>query len=270
MSSLKNKLKYFFIKIDALPLLDQINYLNARVRNASKNKQFKTSHSTFSIPPDYFLYESYRLDYEEYFNDGELAAKEIMEWTGPYLKEQINILEWGCGVARIIRHIPDLIAQKGRIHAVDINPEMIAWDKKNIPNVNFEQIRYLPPTRFPDHYFNLVFALSVFTHIEKNIQQDWIHEISRILEKNGIFLFTTHGKRYFQQLSASDQSRLSSDGSFTISYKKKGHRMMTTYNDPIHFRMLIESSFKVLEFYDGDEYPRKAGGQDLWIVQKLS
>lgn len=249
-------------------MLDRINFVLAYLKHFKKNKAFKKSHPLFRLPSDYFLYETYQLDYRQYQEDGQLVAREVVEWSSPYLAGKLQVLEWGCGVSRVIRHLPAFLEEGSGIFACDINEKMIEWCKNNIENVRFETIPYQPPTNYHDAQFDLIYALSVFTHIERELQENWIQEMGRIIKPKGIFLFTTHGSHYFNKLPPSSLKQLWKEGAYTDSYHKKGHRMMSTYNTSEGFRELIEKKFSILEYYAGTEHVEKAGGQDLWIVQR--
>jgi SAM-dependent methyltransferase len=268
MTLLKRQIKEIFIKSNSLVLLDKFNYAYSYLKYLAKNIKYKKQNPDFTFPPDYYLYETYKLDYKQYKEDGLLTAKEIIEWTSKYLKGQYKILEWGCGVARIVRHIPDLIDKNSIVFGIDINEEMINWNLANIPNVNFKKNDYYPPALFDNDEFNVVFALSVFTHIEVKFQSKWLAEIHRIISDDGIFLFTTHGKKYEINLDEKGKEVLDNQGALTIDYKQKGHRMMSSYNSYESFKILVEDYFEILEYYSGAEYPEKVGGQDLWIVRK--
>lgn len=268
MASLKAALKKLFIATNTLPLLDRLNYTRAILKYRSANKEFVKNHPDFKLPPDYYLYETYKLDYSQYKEDGFVTAKEISDWTVPYLPETKHILEWGCGVSRIIRHFPGLITPGSRLSACDINDVMIQWNKKNIPGVDFKTIDYNPPTPYNDASFHLIYALSVFTHIEASMQPGWVAEIARITKSQGIFLFTTHGTDSIENLSPDELKEYNEKGSYTMSYKQKGHKMMSTYNDSTAFRDMIAPYFDVLEFYHGKDFREKVGGQDLWIVRR--
>jgi SAM-dependent methyltransferase len=268
MISVKRIIKDLFIKSNSLVLLDRFNFKYSYFKYLAKNRKYKKENADFIFPPDYYLYETYKLDYEQYKVDGEIAAQEIIEWTCKYIKGQIKILEWGCGVARIIRHIPNLINNNSIIFGTDINEEMVKWNTNNIKNVDFQKNDYYPPTMFEDSQFNIVFALSVFTHIEADYQAKWLAEIARIISDDGIFLFTTHGKKYEINLSENEKKILNTKGAITINYKQKGHRMMTTYNSYENFKIIVEDYFDILEYYHGEEHLQKVGGQDLWIVRK--
>ncbi|MBK8442997.1 MAG: class I SAM-dependent methyltransferase [Sphingobacteriales bacterium] len=265
---MKSKVKYIFQLTNTLKILDQILFIKAKWTNRAKNQKFKNDHSSFKFPPDYFLYETYKLDYKQYKEDGYVSAKEVYEWTKDYLPHNASVLEWGCGVARIVRHLKTISNSNFKIFACDINNEMIVWNKNNIDDVEFKTIEYEPPTDYVKNTFDLVYGLSVFTHIEGSKQKDWITEISRILKPKGIFLFTTHGTNYFDKLSDAQMSELNLNGFYTTTFGQKGHRMMTTYNDCKKFKELLENEFEVVEFFEGKNFKEKFGGQDLWIVKK--
>jgi SAM-dependent methyltransferase len=270
MINAKAFLKQVFYKAGGAPLLDKMLFGMAAYRYKKKNRAFREAHQSLAIPPDYFLYETCRLDYASYFADGEVGAREIMEWTQPYRDTTIpqEIMEWGCGVSRIVRHLPALMEPGTKVHGCDINEDMIAWNKTHIPGVAYTHIAYDPPMPYQGGQFTLVYAISVFTHIDAAAQPDWVKEIHRVLKPGGVFLFTTHGIHYEAQLLPDERKTLAVSGVFTKSYNKKGHRMMTSYNRRESFECLLQGYFHVVEYYDGGRHPEKMGGQDMWIVQK--
>ncbi len=268
MNTIKSNLKNLFVRTNTLFILDKLNFLSSVIKNLSMNRRFKKLNPEFVLPSDYYLHETYSLNYKNYKDSGEEVAKEILDWTSVYLKKTDNILEWGCGVARILRHVPKLVDKGTQIYGIDINEKMIKWDAENISDVQFSKSDYYPPTDFVDAKFDLIFAISVFTHIESDLQEKWFQEIMRITRQNGIFLFTTHGKKHEQNLLSKEQNLINENGALTINYKQKGHRMMGTYNRYENLNEIIKKYFDVLEYYDGEKYPEKVGGQDLWIVRK--
>ncbi len=268
MRRLKRFVKNLFVQAGFLPVLDRLLYLRSKWSYGPDNRRFKQEHPDFPLPPDYYLYETYKLNYREYREDGLQTAREMLEWSARYGCPQQQILEWGCGVGRIIRHMPRLLQPQAAVTGVDINPAMIEWNKSNLPGITFYTIEYNPPTPLPAASFDLIYALSVFTHIEDGQQEGWLQEMHRLLKDDGLFLFTTHGQQFFEQLNRDEQQTLNQSGSYTIGYRERGHRMMTTYNLPAAFRRKAEAYFTILEFHDGAANSNKAGGQDLWIVQK--
>jgi hypothetical protein len=117
MSVIKRWLKTFFYRTGNARLLDKLNFMLASWKYKEKNKKYLQANPDTVLPSPYFLYETYSLDYEKYIEDGLVAAKEIIAWTKPYCKNDVNsIFEWGCGVSRIIRHLPGLVSQTTSIY----------------------------------------------------------------------------------------------------------------------------------------------------------
>ena len=54
--------------------------------------------------------------------------------------------------------------------------------------------RPTPPTRYPAAFFDVVYSVSLFTHLDEPSQDQWLEELARILKPGGVLLVTTHGK----------------------------------------------------------------------------
>jgi SAM-dependent methyltransferase len=265
MSIIRATVKNIFYKTGLVTILDKVLYGIAYLKNKKRNDAFRREHPTLTIPPDYFLYETYRLNYKQFFEDGELTAKEIIDAVRPYLQKDIGkILDWGCGVSRVTTHLHKFTGPKTELYGCDINEKMIAFDKTNFKNISFSIIPYTPTTGYNNSFFDFVYALSVFTHIETSFQKQWIEEIHRILNDGGLFLFTTHGRNFYLKLLSREKKVLEETGSFTKQFQKKGHRMMTTYNSKDDFIKMMHPYFEVIEFREGEKEE-----QDFWIVRKL-
>jgi ubiquinone/menaquinone biosynthesis C-methylase UbiE len=269
MVSFRAFIKEIFYKLKLAKVLDQMLYLVSRLANWADNSRFKKENPTLIIPPDYFIYETYRLNYKQFFKDGEATAREIIQWTKSHVGEgDKRILDWGCGVSRIAMHIGKLAGTSSAVYACDINEKMISFNAKSYKDITYSLISYKPPTKYENGYFDLIYGLSIFTHIDDTMQEEWICEMYRILKENGIFLFTTQGRYFNSKLLPFEKQLLAQQGVFSKTYQQKGHRMMSTYNEPEFFKNLLEKYFEVLEFHAGEVDQSKVGGQDLWIVRK--
>ena len=269
MSKYRAFIKNIFYRVGLVNVLDFLLFRASQWRNWKKNSFFRKTHPDLVIPPDYFLYETYLLDYEQYFSDGEQTAKEIIEWTKKYIpKKEIRILDFGCGISRVIAHVKKFAGTKALLYGCDINKKMIRFNQNHFKDIAYLTSPFTPPTAYEKGFFDLVYALSIFTHIRDSLQQNWIKEIHRILKEDGIFLFTTHGQYFYSRLLKSEKKILEKEGVFTKEFKKEGHRMMSTYNSEASVIKLLKPYFEILEFHDGAIDQTKTGGQDLWIVKK--
>jgi SAM-dependent methyltransferase len=265
---LRAGIRKVFAHWQLLPLMDNLHFHLSVLRYMRSNRQFLAAHPDFTLPPGRLLHETYRLDYSAYANDGLATAKEMMGRCRVHLTGlPVDVLDWGCGVARITRHLstlPDVRSVTG----VDVNPDMTAWNRKHIPGIDFLDIGHEPPMPFSGERFDLVLAVSVFTHIPAGSHDPWMQEVRRILRPGGIFLFTTQGRAFRSRLSLTERERLQTQGCLTREYPQRGHRMMSTFHDPAFVSGLLKGRFEALNFSDGSLDREAAGGQDLWLVRR--
>ncbi len=260
--------KYALYRFQLSASLDRLLFQYARMANRKSNRNFKMANPGVMIPDDYALFETYQLDYRKFLEDGELAAKEIKVWWSSIInKPHPRLLDWGCGVGRITRHFPKFFPG-AEMHGCDINPSFLHWNRLAYPGIQFTLVPYSPPTQYPAAHFDGILGLSILTHIEADWQDDWIRELYRILQPNGILLLTTHGENYYSQLIPSEINNLVQQGVYSRVLPRKGHRTLTTYHHAVAFQKKLETYFTVLQFIDGKKHPETIGGQDLWIVKK--
>jgi SAM-dependent methyltransferase len=105
-----------------------------------------------------------------------------------------NVLDFGCGPARVTRFLRDAPA-RCRLHGTDIDPEAIAWCEKNLPEVRWSVNGHHPPTHFADATFDLIYSISVFTHLDEPLQLAWLAELQRIARPGAILVVSVHGER---------------------------------------------------------------------------
>ena len=123
-----------------------------------------------------------------YETNRQLAARH-----GTPLERMQRVLDWGTGCGRIARHF--LAHHPGvEIHGVDIDADNIAWCSAHLPRGQFRLGPLVPPLPYPDDYFDLVHANSVFTHLAEDVQDAWLKELARILKPHGVALATIHSE----------------------------------------------------------------------------
>ena len=248
-------------------LFNQLLFCWQQVKYARSNRIFLHQHPDIAMPDDYSLYESYQLNYKKYIDDGELTAREILDSVHPYLPASPAILDWGCGPARITRHL-NRLRTDAIVTGSDTNAATIVWNTKHISGIRFLHQNHQPPLPFADQSFDLVIGFSVLTHIPAEAQQSWLKELQRILKPGGTLWITTHGLHFIQQLSAAKQKEINEKGIYSTDFPITGHRMMTSYHQPDLFRQLLDEHFELITHFNGAAFPEKAGKQDLWIMRK--
>jgi len=113
-----------------------------------------------------------------------------------------RILDFGCGSGRLLSGWW-LLGHRGPLAGCDLNPELIAWAQANLPAaIRFDRTELLPPLPYADAAFDLVTALSVFTHLGWETASRWAAELRRVLRPGGLLLLTTHGESYVRHALA--------------------------------------------------------------------
>jgi len=103
----------------------------------------------------------------------------------------LDILDFGCGAARIIRYFP-LFKPQHRYHACEVNEAAVEHAKEVSPLIDARVIPSAPPTSFDDQSMDVVYAWSIWTHFDEKLGRAWLEEVHRILRPGGCALITVH------------------------------------------------------------------------------
>ncbi len=153
-----------------------------------------STHDGLPIPPPEMRFH-YALESDERFiEDGASAAKSIravMSEHGVDVDAASRILDWGCASGRVLRHFKG-IAERGEAWGCDQSEPHIQWCRKHLaPPFRFVSTSEYPHLPFEDNYFDFLYGVSVFTHID--IAPDmWLLELRRILKPGAYACFTVH------------------------------------------------------------------------------
>ena len=113
-----------------------------------------------------------------------------------------RVLDWGCGCGRVVRYFdrfPNVQAT-----GADVDADNIGWCKANLPGIRFAAVPLMPRTEFADGSFDLIYGISVFTHLREKAQFAWLEELRRISAPGAIVVMSFHGRSAYQYLRAPD------------------------------------------------------------------
>ncbi|MBV8778252.1 MAG: class I SAM-dependent methyltransferase [Alphaproteobacteria bacterium] len=124
---------------------------------------------------------------------GARAAADLLAVFGKRLAlDDATILDFGCGCGRVLTHFR--CSAGGKVYGTDIDSEAIAWCREHLgPPSAFHVNGIRPPLPFTDGYFDLVYSVSVFTHLAERPQLEWLAELRRIVKASGYVVLSTHG-----------------------------------------------------------------------------
>ena len=175
---------------------------------------------------------------------GRRSCEEIeasVEQAGRPLASFGSILDFGCGCGRTLTWLVEK-HPAAAFHGTDVDGESIRWCQEkllrlakygdfgtraqhavplqsehepshhnlrdSVSSAEFKQNRPLPPLDYSDGMFDLVYAISVFTHLSEEFQLPWLDELKRILNPKGVLLATVYEESFlFTLLSNRDSSR---------------------------------------------------------------
>jgi len=156
--------------------------------------------SDLSLPPAHLLLG--HEDAAQFLSWGEQhfsTMARILKDSGSPLARGQTILDFGCGSGRLIRWLCD-IAEGSEIWGVDIRAEHLLWCKQNLqPPFHFAVTTIVPHLPFEDNHFDLIYAGSVFTHID-DLVDSWLLELRRVLKPNGKLYVTIHDNTSISRL----------------------------------------------------------------------
>ena len=141
---------------------------------------------------------------EVFLNAGSEAAAKLLKLLEsaaiePYAPRRI--LDFGCGCARVLRHLLPL-GGRSELWGCDIDDRAIAFCRESIGAARFFTNRAEPPLPAPDGGFDLVFSISVFTHLGSGLRDAWLRELRRILPSGGLAAISVHGEVAWTKLLA--------------------------------------------------------------------
>lgn len=258
-------------KLGLLRLGDDVRFLVARYKNRKQKKDFISKYPHIKLPPDYLIYESFQLDYFKYYEGGKLAAMHIISLLENHLKLTGGIiLDWGCGPARLTRHLPGLLEGLDcTLFGSDYNSKTIDWCKKNIAGISFKTNGLLPPLDFDKNSVDAIIGVSIFTHLSEVAHELWMQELTNKLKPGGLAIFTTQGDSFVEKLSLEEKNDYSLGKLVVRDRVKEGHRIFSAFQ-PRNFMLKLIDACTQLEFVEhikGTSVTSKPE-QDIWIVRK--
>ena len=247
---------------------DYFRYQTEKIVNQKINRNFTQINPEVPMPPDYLMYESFKLDYRKYYIDSEETAKWLAGLLKQHIKlQRLNILDWGCGPGRIIRHLSKFVEEDCKLFGTDYNKKSIEWCAQNIPSVSFYNNSMEAVLPYENDFFDVIYGLSVFTHLSEMLHLYWYKELMRVLKTGGVFLFTTQGDNYKTKLVKNELSVFEEGNIVVRGAVKEGHRTFSAFH-PEKFIQKLTGADEVLEHIT--EKPAATGWlpQDVWIVRK--
>ncbi len=195
-------------------------------------------------------------------------VKRILRSAGRALPEFAAVLDFGCGCGRLTRFLVPAPGQ--RIVGCDLDPESIAWCRANLARegVAFAVNGATPPLPFADASFDLVLAISVYSHLPEDMQFAWLDEMARVVRPGGLLLASVHGETLLPaETPEATRQALEHDGFlYARGFGTPGlpDFYQTAYHRPDYVRAKWQRGFRVIF-----ELPRGVNNhQDAYLLAR--
>jgi SAM-dependent methyltransferase len=196
---------------------------------------------------------------------GAQSVRDTLEKSHIDIRSMRRVLDFGCGCGRVLRHFAPL-ARQTEFHGVDYNPELVYWCRRVVPFAHIERNRLEPPLVYADETFDLIYALSTFTHWTVDLQMAWIREFTRILKPGGLLMMTAHGDYYMFALTPAQREMYHAGLPVVVHEDSSGTNLCGAFTPPDFLRNELRQELEVLH-----HYPRSALGnpwQDVYLLRK--
>jgi SAM-dependent methyltransferase len=222
-----------------------------------------------------FLTQGHRdsVSYRESIVPGLVNQKHYLRASGVDPEGVASVLDFGCGSGRLLVGWYAEGRDRG-LYGCDVNSILIEWARRSLPaDLHFERNSAHPPLPYPEGCFDLVDAVSVFTHLGWDAQHAWAREICRVIRPGGGLLLTTHGNPYVELFAPERRSEYESAGHFEIRTGAEGSNDFASF----HTRAAIEELLPDFEtagvFPSGTIEGRRvpfplAAFQDVYVLRK--
>jgi SAM-dependent methyltransferase len=250
-------------------LADELAAVMAARAARPENEAWIEAHPNAHMPPPRLVYEvSGQALFSAYAESGLRHARAIAAACADrFAAPPRRVLEWGCGPGRIIQHLPALLGLPASAFVgVDPNRASINFARAAFADMLFQTIRRDPPTGLPAGGFDLIYGVSILTHLPERAAHAWIGELHRLCAPGGLCVLTLH-REGGVDLSEAERARLAAGGLVERAGAPSGSRAFAAYHSAAAMERLIDGCFSLVARETGEI--AQALGQEAWVLRAL-
>lgn len=132
-----------------------------------------------------------------------LRIKERLETEGFEWHASKSVFDFGCSSGRVLRHFAHL-SPHFQITGADVNANHVTWINRHLPPaVTCFQCINLPSLPIADATYDLIYAFSVFTHIDE-LEDAWLLELNRVLKPGGYVWLSIQSQATWKQIASKE------------------------------------------------------------------
>lgn len=168
------------------------------------------------------------------------------------------VLDFGCGCGRVARHWG---SRRGpEVHGCDYNQALVDWCAANLCHLRVARNDLAPPLSHVSGSFDLIYALSVFTHLDAELQRAWLEEYRRLLAPGGLFVVSVLGATVAPRLGDEERRRFEAGEMVVQRPRMAGRNLCTVYHPRAYVERTLLAGFEDVQTFE-------LGSPDLPIWQ---
>lgn len=206
-------------------------------------------------------------DLQWFLEGGRLAARSL---ESILRKNEIDpasihaLLDFGCGCGRVTRHLQEF--SNAKIYGVDLHRDAIRWCARNLGRGEFSVNALAPPLSFSDRSFDLIYAFSVFTHLNDSLEAAWLREFHRILTPGGWLVASTHGEASAGPLNPEERRRFDQGERVTRFENVSGSNLCNAFHPRAALERAAARLFETVDFVAAGALGNPH--QDLYLLRR--
>ncbi len=181
------------------------------------------------------------------------SLEDAVHAVGKDLTSFPAVLDFGCGCARVLRAYHYRSSPSQRLCGTDIDVETIDWCRANYSKMaEFTLNSDAPPMAYADETFDLVYSVSVFTHLPEDMQLTWLRELQRVTKVGGYLLLTTFNETSFEEVLLEESREGAREAGFFFNDQGPTTQGLPdfyrqSYHTPAYIRSHWSEYFDVIE-----------------------
>jgi SAM-dependent methyltransferase len=186
-------------------VLAQLEFVQQARRD--KKRGVAEAYAPFKLPPPRLRYQVHvGVDPESYVeaaHENAEAIRAAVQRQGRQFDDLKRVLDWGCGPGKVLQGLyygrksaehAEARRQFPELYGCDISHEAVRWAHRNLRFGRFIPNGIVPPLPFKSESFDLVYGISVFTHLSAEHEAVWLKELQRIIKPDGLVIVTVRGE----------------------------------------------------------------------------
>lgn len=190
----------------SLELMDE-KVAMRRVENLSEFPNEGHDEHGIAIPPGWLRQRSVgHVNASSFIKSSHTFAAQLRDTVRGYetnIAQAERILDFGCGCGRLIRALP--LVTSAHLYGCDSDKHAAMWCRSHLLG-EFYQNSEFPPLPWRDGNFDMIYAISVLTHMDETHQNVWLVEWRRILKPGGLLLASFRRPQTMSEKEATERS----------------------------------------------------------------